>query len=156
GRPRRGADRVPAVTSAAVKAAATALVAAALAAATASGAAPARADAAGCRPAAGSSSQLVTVEASRYDTTRAAVRLWRRVGGCWQPDGGPWGARIGRNGLSDHHVEGDGTTPTGAYGLGPVIYGIAPDPGVHYPYHRVVCGDFWNEDPGSPGYNTFA
>jgi L,D-peptidoglycan transpeptidase YkuD (ErfK/YbiS/YcfS/YnhG family) len=43
--------------------------------------------------------------------------------------------RLGRNGLSDHHVEGDGTTPTGAYGLGPVIYGLAPDPGVRYPYH---------------------
>ena len=42
--------------------------------------------------------------------------------------GGPWSVRLGRNGLSDHHVEGDGTTPTGAYGLGPVIYGLAPGP----------------------------
>ena len=103
----------------------------------------------------GSATQLITVEAPRYATSTGSLRLWRKSGGCWVAAGGPWRVRLGRNGLSDHHVEGDGTTPTGAYGLGPVIYGNAPDPGVHYPYHRVVCGDFWNEDPRSPGYNTF-
>ncbi len=129
------------------------MVAAALAAATSFGtrAVPAAA----CRPATGPGSQLITVEAPRYAVTHASVRLWRRAGSCWVAAGGPWSARIGRGGLSDHHVEGDGTTPTGTYGLGPVIYGIAPDPGVHYRYHRLVCGDYWNEDPASPGYNTF-
>jgi len=37
------------------------------------------------------------------------------------------------------------TTPVGAYSIGPVMYGIAPDPGVAYPYHRIVCGDWWDE-----------
>ena len=36
-----------------------------------------------------------------------------------------------------------------------MIYGIAADPGVYYPYHRLVCGDWWDESPGSPAYNTF-
>jgi L,D-peptidoglycan transpeptidase YkuD (ErfK/YbiS/YcfS/YnhG family) len=103
----------------------------------------------------GSAAQLITVDASGYASTRASVRLWRKAGGCWVAAGGPWGARVGRNGLSDHHVEGDGTTPTGAYGLGPVVYGVAPDPGVRYPYHRLVCGDWWDENSASPGYNTF-
>ena len=103
----------------------------------------------------GSASQLITVEAPAYASTRASVRLWQRTGGCWVAAGGPWSARVGRHGLSDHHLEGDGTTPTGSYGLGPVVYGLAPDPGVRYPYHRLVCGDWWDENPATAGYNTF-
>ena len=68
---------------------------------------------------------------------------------------GPWRARVGRNGLSAHHREGDGTTPTGTYGIGPVVYGLDPDPGVSLRYHRLVCGDWWDEDASSPAYNTF-
>jgi L,D-peptidoglycan transpeptidase YkuD (ErfK/YbiS/YcfS/YnhG family) len=68
---------------------------------------------------------------------------------------GPWRARVGRNGLSAHHREGDGTTPTGTFRVGPVVYGIDPDPGVSLRYHRLACGDWWDEDPGSRTYNTF-
>ena len=68
---------------------------------------------------------------------------------------GPWRARVGRNGFSAHHREGDGTTPTGTYAIGPVVYGIDPDPGVSLRYHRLACGDWWDEDPGSQTYNTF-
>ncbi|HMC38672.1 MAG TPA: L,D-transpeptidase family protein [Acidimicrobiales bacterium] len=103
----------------------------------------------------GPARQLVTVVAAGWVTTAATLELWQRSGACWEPAGGPWPAVIGENGFSDHHVEGDGTTPTGMYGLGPVIYGNAPDPGVREPYHRLVCGDWWDEDPGSPAYNTF-
>ena len=106
-------------------------------------------------PSARSAAQLVTVEASGYRTTFASVRLWRRSGGCWVAAAGPWTARVGRNGLSDRHHEGDGTTPTGAYSIGSVIYGVAADPGVRSAYHRLVCGDWWDEDPSSPSYNTF-
>ena len=35
------------------------------------------------------------------------------------------------------------------------MYGVAPNPGVHYAYHRIVCGDWWVEDPSSPWYNRF-
>jgi L,D-peptidoglycan transpeptidase YkuD (ErfK/YbiS/YcfS/YnhG family) len=68
---------------------------------------------------------------------------------------GPWRARVGRNGLSAHHREGDGTTPTGTYAIGPVVYGIDPDPGSSLHYHRLGCGDWWDEDPRSPTYNSF-
>jgi L,D-peptidoglycan transpeptidase YkuD (ErfK/YbiS/YcfS/YnhG family) len=68
---------------------------------------------------------------------------------------GPWRARVGRNGVSAHHREGDGTTPLGTYALGPVVYGIDPSPGVRFRFHRLVCGDWWDEDPRSPGYNRF-
>jgi L,D-peptidoglycan transpeptidase YkuD (ErfK/YbiS/YcfS/YnhG family) len=107
-----------------------------------------------CGPPAGSQ-QLVTVVAPSTRTTHAVVRLWERRGRCWKPAAGPWAARVGRNGLSAHHREGDGTTPTGTYGFGSVVYGLDPDPGLRYAYHRLVCGDWWDEDPASPTYNTF-
>lgn len=68
---------------------------------------------------------------------------------------GPWRARIGRSGVSAHHVEGDGTTPLGTFAIGPKIYGVGRDPGVSLPYHRLTCGDWWNEDPSSSTYNSF-
>src|SRR3954453_16737205 len=66
---------------------------------------------------------------------------------------GPWRARVGRNGLSANHREGDWTTPTGTLRLRSVVYGIDPDPGVPLRYHRLVCGDWWAEDPRSASYN---
>jgi len=35
------------------------------------------------------------------------------------------------------------------------MYGLAANPGVHYAYRRIVCGDWWDEDADSPTYNTF-
>jgi L,D-peptidoglycan transpeptidase YkuD (ErfK/YbiS/YcfS/YnhG family) len=102
-----------------------------------------------------SAQQLITVEAAGFGTTYASLRLWRRTGSCWSPVAGPWPARLGRRGLSDRHREGDGTTPTGGYELGSVVYGTAANPGVRYAYHRLVCGDWWDEDPSSRTYNRF-
>lgn len=99
--------------------------------------------------------QLVTVLAARRTATRGALRIWRRAGTCWRPVAGPWPAWLGQSGVSDHKREGDRTTPTGAYGFARVMYGIAPNPGVSYAYHRIVCGDWWVEDPRSPWYNRF-
>jgi L,D-peptidoglycan transpeptidase YkuD (ErfK/YbiS/YcfS/YnhG family) len=98
---------------------------------------------------------VITVDATGYGTTFAEVEAWRRSGHCWEPAGGPWAGRIGANGFSDHHREGDNTTPTGAYGIGPIMYGNAANPGVQEAYHQLVCGDWWDEDPTSPQYNTF-
>lgn len=99
--------------------------------------------------------QLVTVEAPSWSSSEAEVALWLHRDGCWVAEGGPWPGLIGLNGFSDHHREGDRTTPTGAYAIGRTVYGNAPDPGVHTTYHRLVCGDWWDEDPASPNYNTF-
>ena len=100
-------------------------------------------------------SQLVTVEAAGFASTTASLAVWERRSGCWRLVHGPWRARVGLAGLSDHKREGDGATPTGAYAIGSTVYGIAPDPGVATAYHRLVCGDWWDEDPSSPGYNAF-
>ena len=103
----------------------------------------------------GPAHQLVTVEASGYDTDTAAVTLWQLSGGCWSPVGGPWSGFIGYNGFSDHKREGDGTTPTGGYSFGSVAYGNQPDPGFNGSYHQLACGDWWDSDSASVFYNTF-
>jgi L,D-peptidoglycan transpeptidase YkuD (ErfK/YbiS/YcfS/YnhG family) len=102
-----------------------------------------------------SAAELITVVAAQPSSTVGALSLWDRARGCWRLRGGPWLARLGFNGVSAHRSEGDGTTPAGAFGIGPVIYGVAPDPGVRYRYHRVECGDWWDEDPRSRAYNRF-
>jgi L,D-peptidoglycan transpeptidase YkuD (ErfK/YbiS/YcfS/YnhG family) len=99
--------------------------------------------------------QLITVQAATARTTYASLRAWRRSRGCWRPVAGPFVARVGYNGLSGNRREGDGTTPTGTFRIGSRMYGNAPNPGVRFRYRRVVCGDWWDEDPASPTYNTF-
>ena len=99
--------------------------------------------------------QLVTVEAKVARTTYASLRTWRRAGRCWVPAAGPYIARLGRNGLSSNRREGDGTTPTGTYRIGRTMYGNEANPGVRFQYRRLRCGDWWDEDPSSPTYNTF-
>ena len=103
----------------------------------------------------GAATQLVTVVAAARTSIRAAVRTWRKQAGCWVAVAGPWTAWLGQRGLSDDRREGDRTTPVGVFGFGRVMYGLAPNPGVSYPYHRIVCGDWWVEDPRSPYYNRF-
>jgi len=107
-----------------------------------------------CFTAPQSSTQLVTVVASAHATS-GTLSTWVRAGRCWRRVGGPWTARLGRSGLSTHKREGDGATPTGTYRFGATMYGIAPNPGLRFRYHRLVCGDWWNEDPVSHTYNTF-
>ena len=134
---------------------------AALAAALAAASAPGDAAGAGCAPnlasslaSTGSATQLVTVVAATRKSTSGSLRRWQRLDGCWVPAGAARRATLGRAGVSNHHVEGDGTTPAGAFQLGPSLYGVAPDPGVAYPYVRLGCGDWWDEDAASPTYNT--
>ena len=103
----------------------------------------------------GSGTQLITVVAARRRSTTGSLRLWRRSGECWLAVDGPWTAHLGRNGVSATKREGDKTTPAGAFGIQPVMYGLGPNPGVRYRYHRIVCGDWWVEDVRSPFYNRF-
>jgi L,D-peptidoglycan transpeptidase YkuD (ErfK/YbiS/YcfS/YnhG family) len=103
----------------------------------------------------GSALQLVTVVSPYRTATQGSLQLWRKISGCWRTAAGPWTAWLGQHGISTHKREGDRTTPAGAFGFLPLMYGLAPSPGVHYRYHRIVCGDWWVEDPRSPWYNRF-
>ena len=100
-------------------------------------------------------SQLITITAPTTRTTYATARIWRRSGACWTAVAGPYGARVGWNGLRKNRREGDGTTPIGTFPIARTMYGTEPNPGVRFRYVRLRCGDWWVEDPASPAYNTF-
>ena len=121
-----------------------------------------RAAAPGCAPSlpeelvsTGSARQLVTVVAAGRRSSTGSLRLWRKADRCWLPVDGPWTAHLGANGVSVRKREGDKTTPAGSFGFEATMYGLGPNPGVRYAYHRIVCGDWWVEDPRSPFYNRF-
>jgi L,D-peptidoglycan transpeptidase YkuD (ErfK/YbiS/YcfS/YnhG family) len=94
--------------------------------------------------------QIVVVAPSTHATT-ASLSLLE----CGRRVLGPYRVHVGVNGLSAHHREGDGTTPLGTFPLGPVLYGLDPNPGARLPYHRIRCGDWWDGDSSSPTYNMF-
>ena len=99
--------------------------------------------------------QLITVEVSRYTVTAATLTAWQRTDSCWSVAVGPFHAVVGYRGVSTHKHEGDDATPAGMFSFKPTMYGNAPNPGVRYAYHRLVCGDWWDEDPSSRDYNLF-
>jgi L,D-peptidoglycan transpeptidase YkuD (ErfK/YbiS/YcfS/YnhG family) len=108
--------------------------------------------------------QLIVVSSPTADPSApgylATLRAYVRPDGSapWRRVFGPWEAETGEGHLvpaSARH-EGDHATPTGVFGIGTTMYGNQPDPGgLHYAYHRLVCGDWWDEDPYSSTYNRF-
>lgn len=112
-------------------------------------------DALGRVAATDSSSQLLTVIAPSAPSQRANVTLYQRQLGCWRHALGPFSGWIGVHGMSTHHREGDGTTPEGLFTIGATMFGTLADPGVAYPYHRLGCGDWWDENSRSGLYNRF-
>ena len=86
------------------------------------------------------------------------VSAWQLEAGSWVEVLGPMFGFSGGGGwhTADTRREGDGSTPIGLYGIGSTIYGVNPDPGgLTYAYHQLVPGDYWDENPSSPTYNTF-
>lgn len=113
----------------------------------------------------GGGTQLVTVVAPSRSSRSATLVAWtRRASGCWTPasfagaPAQPYRAETGYAGLLplSQRVSGDETTPLGLYSFGTTIYGNSTvSPSSLYPYHHLVCGDWWDEHPGSPTYETF-
>jgi len=99
--------------------------------------------------------QVIVAYASGYGVTTGTLETFQKVNGYWRPALPPMPMRLGGKGFNDHKVEGDLTTPTGMYAIGATMYGIAGNPGVRYAYHQLVANDWWNENPSSPGYNSF-
>lgn len=113
----------------------------------------------------GGGSQLVTVVAPTRQSLSGTFVAWSRTGGgCWSPvvfpgqPAQPYRAETGYGGLVPfaQRQPFDGTTPTGLFTFGTVVYGNSPvSPTTLLPYHQLVCGDWWDEQPGSSTYDTF-
>jgi L,D-peptidoglycan transpeptidase YkuD (ErfK/YbiS/YcfS/YnhG family) len=105
----------------------------------------------------GSASQVIAVIAGGYGQTTATFTAYERVGDGWQQVFGPWDAHIGASGFAPPGAkrEGDGRTPSGAYGFD-FFFGVEADPGVHFPYRMVTGNTFvWDDDPASARYNEW-
>ena len=105
----------------------------------------------------GGAQQVIVVDAPDAASTTATLTAYENDGSGWYEAFGPQPAVDGVHGWlpGASRTEGDGTTPEGMYAIGPTMYGIQPDPGTQFAYHQLVCGDWWDEDPASPTYNTF-
>jgi L,D-peptidoglycan transpeptidase YkuD (ErfK/YbiS/YcfS/YnhG family) len=99
--------------------------------------------------------QVLVVSAPSMSSTTATFQAFQLVGACWQSVAGPVAADLGYGGLSSSKSEGDGATPIGYFNIANQLYGNGPPLGGAEPYHQLVCGDWWDEDPSSPTYNTF-
>jgi L,D-peptidoglycan transpeptidase YkuD (ErfK/YbiS/YcfS/YnhG family) len=93
---------------------------------------------------------LVSSPTYRPRGSLASFQTFRRASAdaAWKPVFATWRAEIGAGGLVDDRRFGDHATPTGVFRIGATMYGNKPNPGgLHYAYVRLVCGDWWDEDP---------
>ena len=105
----------------------------------------------------GGAQQVIVVDAPSAASTTATLFTFENDGSGWYQVFAPMPAVDGVNGWTPgpERREGDGTTPEGMYAIGSTMYGTEPDPGTLFPYHQLVCGDWWDEDSTSAEYNTF-
>lgn len=109
--------------------------------------------------------QLITVVASKPTSHTGVLTAWQFTDGCWSPAqlpggaGQPLKAQLGKNGVVDYddRRQGSSTTPAGTFTLGEVIYANPgqQNPNDSYEFHTFECGDYWDQQPGSPTYGTF-
>jgi L,D-peptidoglycan transpeptidase YkuD (ErfK/YbiS/YcfS/YnhG family) len=104
--------------------------------------------------------QLIVVSSPTYRPPGylATFQTFQRASASssWEPVFAGWKAEIGSGDLVNVRHFGDYATPTGVFAIGARMYGNQPNPGgLHYAYHQLVCGDWWDEDPYSPVYNQF-
>ena len=110
----------------------------------------------------GSAGQLIVVSSPTDDPSPpgylATLRTYERADrrSPWRPVFAAWQSETGSGHLRAVRRERDHATPIGVFGIGHTMYGNKPNPGgLHYAYHQLVCGDWWDEDPYSPRYNSF-
>jgi L,D-peptidoglycan transpeptidase YkuD (ErfK/YbiS/YcfS/YnhG family) len=103
----------------------------------------------------GDAQQLVVVTSAGWKSTIATVALFERApSGKWHRVGVRMNARVGKNGFSASHHEGDGTSPAGSWGI-VSAFGRQPDPGLAMPYRQTQPGDCWISDVNSSAYNRW-
>jgi L,D-peptidoglycan transpeptidase YkuD (ErfK/YbiS/YcfS/YnhG family) len=105
----------------------------------------------------GNAGQVIAVSAAGYGATTATFTAYQRTASGWQQVFGPWTAHIGRNGFAPpgQKREGDGRTPSGAYGFS-FFFGVDANPGVRFSF-RAIPGPWivWDDDPASANYNEW-
>jgi len=105
----------------------------------------------------GSATQVIAVRASGYGQTVATLTAYQDDATGWHQVFGPWQANVGYGGFAPpgQKREGDGRTPSGAFGFD-FFFGVLANPGVQFPYRPVTGPNLvWDDDPSSPLYNQW-
>jgi L,D-peptidoglycan transpeptidase YkuD (ErfK/YbiS/YcfS/YnhG family) len=91
----------------------------------------------------GSAARVIEISAWSNNTTYATARTYRKQKGHWRKVKPGMQARLGRNCLSSHRHQGDGTTPIGNFGF-VYDFGSRSDPGVTgFKWRDLVPGSCW-------------
>ena len=96
--------------------------------------------------------QWIVVGVPAANATTGTLTAFQRVGQQWKAVLGPMPAKVGELGVGAP-ADGVHRTPVGTFTFGQA-FGRQPNPGTKMPYFQATDQDWWDEDAGSPTYNT--
>ncbi len=102
----------------------------------------------------GAARQVIVVRASGNLTNDATLEAQEFSGNSWRTVVGPIKAKIGRNGFSENHREGDGTSPQGIFDITEGFGSQKAPTGTRIQYNKTDQNSWWVSDPDSPAYNS--
>ena len=103
-------------------------------------------------PAAAEPTQWIVVGVPAANATSGTLTAYQKVGGQWKAVLGPTKAMVGDVGVGEG-ADGVHRTPVGTFAFDQA-FGREPNPGTKMPYFQATKQDWWDEDAGSPTYNT--
>ncbi len=101
---------------------------------------------------AGQPGQWIVVGVPAADATTGTLTAFQRVSQEWKAVLGPMPAKVGELGVGAP-ADGVHRTPVGTFTFDQA-FGRQPNPGTKMPYFEATDQDWWDEDAGSPTYNT--
>ena len=96
--------------------------------------------------------QWIVVGVPATSATSGTLTAFQRVGQQWKTVLGPIKAMVGDAGVGEG-ADGVHRTPVGTFAFDQA-FGREPNPGTKMPYFQATQQDWWDEDGGSPTYNT--
>ncbi len=96
--------------------------------------------------------QWIVVGVPSESSTSGTLTAYQRVGDQWKAVLGPTPAKVGDVGVGAP-ADGVHRTPVGTFAFDQA-FGRQPNPGTKMPYFQATQQDWWDEDAGSPTYNT--
>jgi L,D-peptidoglycan transpeptidase YkuD (ErfK/YbiS/YcfS/YnhG family) len=96
--------------------------------------------------------QWLVVGVPAADSTSGTLTAFQKVGQEWKVVLGPTKAMVGAVGVGAP-ADGVHRTPVGTFAFDQA-FGREPNPGTKMPYFQATSQDWWDEDAGSPTYNT--
>ena len=96
--------------------------------------------------------QWIVVGVPAASATSGTLTAFQRVGQQWKTVLGPTKAMVGDVGVGEG-ADGVHRTPVGTFAFDQA-FGRQPNPGTKMPYFQATKQDWWDEDAGSPTYNT--